>query len=379
MLTIEKDVTFQDAVFNGGTIIMNGRDMMLWKESGKNYFNNMKIIFQGSGIITGNGPIVLNNSTFIFSGKYNMLSNHSLELISSTLTFTENSFLVAQGTSVSLLNSHIIAGDGSLLNTAYIKMNRAQLSLEDKNSGLDVMNNNNSYFNWNPYTAVETKVSFETKNNKQNCGGTNLHACDAPLLYGPVSLTSNGLSAPLILPVVITDYSVVAVNNLVNISWSTQQEMNSSYFAIERSADGSKWTKIGQLKGQGTSSIVTKYTFKDITPVNGVAHYRLKMIDLDGKFSYSDVKSIRADIKASGKVYPNPASDIVNITLDASSGNTKIHLVNIKGKVLMEKNVGANSGTISLPLQQYQNGTYVISITDGNGAVQVIKLMVFHK
>jgi hypothetical protein len=379
VLTIEKDVTFQDVVFNGGTVIMKGRDMMLWKKDGKNYFNNMKVIFQNSGMLTGNGPMVLTNSEFTFTGKSNMLSNHSLEMISSNLKFTEDAFFVGQGTTVSLLNSHMVAGDGSVSSNAYIKMNGAQLILEDKSSGLDVMNNNNYYFNWKPYTSVAAAVSFETKENKKNCGGANLHGCEAPVLYGPIALTPKGLAAPLILPVVIADYGVVSANNAVNVSWSTQQEMNSSYFSVERSADGKNWKEIGQVKAMGTSSVITKYNFKDIAPVNGAAHYRLKMIDLDAAFAYSDVKSIRTDLNATVKVYPNPASDFANITLAPASGNTTIRLLNMNGQVMIEKNVPVNSRLVSLPLQQYSNGSYVISISGDNGTLQTIKLMVSHK
>ena len=379
VVTIEKDITFSEVQFNGGTVVINQKSLVLWTNSLKNYFSNTNIIFKGSGQLTGNGPIVMTNSTFSFFGKTNLLSNKTLEMFSSKMIFNGDSYFLGQGTLVSLANSHMVAGDGLLNSTANIKMNGAKLLLEDKTSGVDILNLNNSYFNWSDYYVTGLNTPFKTKENNKNCGGGFPNACNAPVVYGPISLTSTGFGNPLILPVVIADFTATNNTTSVSLNWATRQESNSAFFAIERSVDGSNWNQVAQVKAAGNSAVTVKYSFNDFTGVSGVAHYRLKMVDLDGQFVYSDVRSIRSAATATIKVFPNPAAEYVNITLPSKSGNTLLRLVNQAGQVVIEKNVPAGTVTINLSLNQVQPGFYVIRLSDDKSTAQSVKLMVQHK
>ncbi|HMF70364.1 MAG TPA: T9SS type A sorting domain-containing protein [Flavitalea sp.] len=376
VITVDKDITFSNVTINGGTFIFNSKELMLWNKGAK--FIGTKATFKKNSKLTGNGFLSMQNSQFGFLGTSNVLINQSLTMVSSRMNFNENSSLLGNNNTIDLTNSQLVAGDGLLSSKAYVYMNGAKLTLQDKTSGVEVLNSNNYYFNWSTYYSDVTKTGYNTTNNKNNCGASYPNACSAPIVYGPIAITPTGLGSTLILPVVITDFGVVNNNNIVNISWSTQQESNSAYFSIERSVDGINWNQIGQVKAKGNSAVVVKYSFSDLTPVNGAAHYRLKMVDLDNKIAYSDVKSIRSSAIASVKVYPNPATDYVNITLDAKAGNSTIKLINQSGQIISEKFVSANSGVVTMPLKQYQDGTYVIRISDDKGSNQAIKLMVFH-
>jgi type IX secretion system substrate protein len=378
-LTIEKDVTFSDVKFEGGNIVVNKKNLMLWTAGGKNYFNNTKLAFNGDGQFTGNGPVALNSSTFTFSGKSNFISNHSLEMVSSRITFKEQSFFLGQGTTVSLANSYMVAGDGLLSSTASIQMNGAKLILQDKTSGIQAVNSNNYYFNWSNYTVAGSGSTINTTNSKVNCGPSGTNACSAPIVYGPIAITSGGLASTIILPVVIADFAATSTAKGANLTWSTKQESSSSYFSIERSIDGINWSVIGQVKAAGNSSVIVKYAFSDYNTTSSVSHYRLKMVDLDNRFVYSDVKSIRFTAAiATVKIFPNPASDYANITLDAKAGNSVILLINQNGQVVNQKLAAANSGVITLPLQNFENGIYAINIRDDKGANQTIRLIVQH-
>jgi hypothetical protein len=376
VITVEKDITFSNVIINGGTFVFNSKQLTLWNNGAK--FNGSKAIFKGDSKIIGNGFLSMDASEFSLFGTSNVLINQSLTMVSSKMTFNENASFLGNSGAVDLTKSQLIAGDGLLSSKAYIYMNGAKLSLKDKSSDVEVLNNNNSYFNWSDYYSTVTKTNYNTTNNNKNCGGSYPNACSAPVVYGPIAITPTGVGSYLILPVVITDFAVLNNNNAVNISWTTQQESNSAYFSIERSADGINWNQVGQVKAKGNSAIVVKYNYTDLTPVNGSAHYRLKMVDLDNKFTYSDVKSIRSSSIASVKVYPNPATEYVNITLDTKAGNSTIKLINQSGQIVSEKFVAANSGVVTMPLKQYQDGTYVIRISDDKGSAQAIKLMVFH-
>ncbi|RZK46198.1 MAG: T9SS type A sorting domain-containing protein, partial [Pedobacter sp.] len=377
VVTINSYIVFDGATINGGTFNAKDRKVELWSNNGTTNFNNTKFNFTGTSEFTGNGPVALTNSTFTFAGTSNMLSNHSLVMKSSSMVFNQQSYFIGQGSKVDLTGSTLIAGDGSLTSKAYVQMNGAKLNLLDATSGVQVMNANNYYYNWGSYYSKPANTNISTNDNKKNCGTIYPNACQTQFVYGPIAMTSGGYTAPLILPVIIRDFVATASANSVNISWSTQQESNSAFFAIERSTDGNNWNQVGQVKAAGNSAKVIRYSFTDLNLVNGSAHYRLKMVDADNKFAYSDVKSIRSSSIASVKVYPNPATDYANITLDAKAGNSIIRLINQSGQVVSEKSVAANSGTVVLPLQQFQNGTYALRISDDKGADQTIKLLVY--
>jgi hypothetical protein len=383
VLTIEKDVTFSEVKFNGGTVIIYQRDMMLWtsNEGLKNYFTKTQFVFKGAGKLTGNGPIVMTNSGYTFFGKTEMTSNHSLEMFSSTITFKQNSSFLGQGTIVSLTNSKMIAGDGLSASMANIKMNGAKLQIQDKLSGIDVMNSNNNYFNWSDYYSAPAKKNIVTTDNKKNCGAGYPNTCSGPLVYGPIAITSSGFSTALILPVIISDFSVAVNNKTVAINWSTKQESNSAFFAIERSNDGSVWNQVAQIKAAGNSSVAVNYNFNDLTPVNTVAYYRLKMVDLDGKFVYSDVKSVRSaaiTTTTAIRLYPNPANEFINVVVDAKISNAIVTLVNQAGQVVATKNVSANSSMVTLQVSPLQAGLYVVKVSNDKGSVQTAKLIVQH-
>lgn len=375
-ITVNSYIVLDGTTVNGGTFHINNRKVELWNNYGATNFNNTKWNFTGSEQFTGNGPLTLTNSTFTFNGSTNMLSNHYLTMTGSSMVFNGNSYFVGQGSKVDLTSSSLVAGDGLPSSRAYVQMNGAKLNVLDATSGVQVMNSNNYYFNWNPYYSRPQNRDISTYDNRRNCGSIYPNACQPQITYGPIAVTSSGYAAPIILPVVIKDFVAVASTNAVSLSWSTQQESNSAFFAIERSNDGINWIKIGQVKAAGNSSVVVKYTYTDMSSINATAHYRLKMVDADNKFAYSDIRSTRSSAVATVKIYPNPATDYANITLDSKAGNSMIRLINQNGQVVSEKNVSANSGVVTLPLQSFQNGTYALRITDDKGADQTIKLLV---
>ena len=105
------------------------------------------------------------------------------------------------------------------------------------------------------------------------------------------------------------------------------------------------------------------------------------MVDLDGKFVYSDVKAVRtvaASTTGTNKLFPNPAREVVNITIDPKMANTVVMLVNQAGQVVATKTANANSNLVTLEVSGLQAGLYVVKISNDNGSAQTLKLVVQH-
>ena len=114
------------------------------------------------------------------------------------------------------------------------------------------------------------------------------------------------------------------------------------------------------------------YNFTDPAAAIGLTYYRLKMVDLDNTYDFSGVQSIKTIASANVRVYPNPAKDVVNISLPATAAS--VRFLNTAGQILQErKSVNGNS-TISIDVSNYNAGTYMVQVihTDGSNRNSVL-------
>ncbi|MBS1917589.1 MAG: T9SS type A sorting domain-containing protein [Bacteroidetes bacterium] len=180
------------------------------------------------------------------------------------------------------------------------------------------------------------------------------------------------------LPMILVDFNAVMDNNKsVDLSWSTEMEQNSSHFNVLRSADGSSWSVIGIVEAKGNSSIVSNYSFTDQNPLSSVNYYRLQMVDLDGKYSYSEIKVVKASLINGLSIFPNPAKDYINVSVGGSSSSLTIRLINQSGQILQEKIVNsASSSVVSMPVYSYPQGNYYLQVTSADGSQQTSKVLI---
>lgn len=155
--------------------------------------------------------------------------------------------------------------------------------------------------------------------------------------------------------------------------WVTASELNNDRFIIEKSPDGINFFPIGQVPGHGTTSVVHNYTFNDPNPFNGYNYYRLKQVDFDGTFSYSNI--ILIDVSAAvvvnetrlENVYPNPTGGDLHVVMAvAKPGNMTLKVYNIIGELLHKDAVGFEKGRniYILNTDRYAEGTYVLIVED---------------
>jgi hypothetical protein len=150
-------------------------------------------------------------------------------------------------------------------------------------------------------------------------------------------------------------------------------------YNIERSEDGIEFTKIGEIKSAGNTTVNTNYSFTDKAPFNGTNYYRLKQWDFNGEFQYSKIISIENKSKKQGfTIYPNPA--IGNISVQSSTTKTynrTVEVVDMIGRRVTSLTLPANQNTIKINTQNIVNGMYFVSVNDGNG--MIIEKLVINK
>jgi hypothetical protein len=375
-IAITTGFTCQSCSFSNTTMTISSAVLSL--QSSVNTFSNVSLTASGTGEILANAPMTISNSVFTFNTSSYLYNNGgTLTITSSTLNFNGNSYLLANAGPVNLENaSEIFVGNGASSSKAYIKMNGPTLNIYD-NSGISLGNDNNYYFNWGSYTAASTNNSISTANSTINCGGSFANSCSNPLVYGPASLNASGVGTISVLPVLLTGFNAELAGTAVNITWMTEQETNSNDFEIERSVDGVKWELIGTVAAKGNSSTISDYTFTDNAPVNGINYYRLKMVNLDNSFNYSGIKIVRTTSVNKISFFPNPAQTVVNVSLVQSENQSTIQLLNISGQLLAEQK-GNGGTTVSLNVQQYPRGMYVIRVVNTDGTSASDKIVIAH-
>ncbi|MBS1604945.1 MAG: T9SS type A sorting domain-containing protein [Bacteroidetes bacterium] len=392
-LTIDASVTCQNCSFNGGNIVMNSKTLNL-QYSGSlttTTFSSVKMTINGNGQVIVNAPLSLTGSTFAFNNTSYFNTSYEVDLSTSAVYLNDNATMMSTGgssTPINLIsNSQITIGNGSQTSNAVFTVSGPTLALYD-NSMVNIGNVNNAYNNWSSYdyhpnihsssSATKTK---STLNNSLNCGGTAPHACANPSVYGPSSLSSAGAVANTTLPVVLVGFSTTLNSDkTVTLDWTTQMEVNSNEFIVERSADGDFWSAIGAVGAKGNSSTVSSYVFTDASPLAGTNFYRLRMTNLDNSYGYTEVKVVRTGMVSAVSFFPNPAKEYVNVSLGSTgttSAKVDVRLINMAGQVMQEKTTRTGAGVVvTFSVGNFPAGVYILSVVDANGTQESRQLMI---
>lgn len=168
------------------------------------------------------------------------------------------------------------------------------------------------------------------------------------------------------LPVTLISFDAVKTDgdsqsSGVRLNWATSEESNSEKFDVEHSTNGKEWKLIGSIASAHQSTIPRDYEFIHQSPVNGNNYYRLKMVDYNQTFTYSNLRNIGFNY-SDALVFPNPAADVLSFGVSDSRTVKNVELLNMSGKQVYKAdsirpiNVGNMLG-----------GTYVVRITKIDG------------
>lgn len=179
----------------------------------------------------------------------------------------------------------------------------------------------------------------------------------------------------LLLPLQLAGFSAQKGTGRVALNWSTSQEVNTSHFEVEQSNNGVSWKTITIVAAKGNANSLQKYSAEDIAMYSSKVYYRLKMVDLDGKFEYSPVAMVTFGGKGRIFAYPNPATSFTMISSDNTiTDNVTVSIYNTTG-VLVKQQVITNPGNnFRVGLETLKQGSYILKINQGTELLDVIKI-----
>jgi hypothetical protein len=182
--------------------------------------------------------------------------------------------------------------------------------------------------------------------------------------------------SPAVLPLKLLSFTATkqaAKTNTALLSWTVAEQVNTSTFVVERCTDGINYTAIGSLSAAGNQVEKKTYSYTDGTAHDGVNYYRLKMVDIDGKFTYSPVKSVTFD-QATANISVVPNITTGEFYVKGLAKQAVIQIADMSGKTLAK--YSSISQSTVLDISSFAAGVYIVEvIQDGKlaGSYKVVK------
>jgi hypothetical protein len=149
------------------------------------------------------------------------------------------------------------------------------------------------------------------------------------------------------------------------MTWTTESESNSDFFAVQRSLDGMLWETVGFVDAAGNSNTSKTYVFTDEKPKEGINYYRLRQVDTDGNANFTNIIPVEYNVISPLDAYPNPTTGLV---LVKENGNEikSILLTDITGRK-WELPFSSGSTGVLVDVSSHAKGTYTLQSIDETG------------
>jgi hypothetical protein len=214
---------------------------------------------------------------------------------------------------------------------------------------------------------------------------------DSTITY-PFSITSDAASSSLtrfkivmtpmtVLPVNFTKINASLFGNKVQVTWATGTELGVKNYAVERSADGAHFTKIGELTAVNVANGAS-YQWTDASPLASNGFYRIRSNDKSGQFAYSNIAMVTIAHNKGIQVFPTVINDkqFTLLLNDQSAGNYRLLLTNAAGQELFQKMISHNGGNNVQPINfgntVLPSGVYNLSVSGTNTTNQNFRLLI---
>jgi Secretion system C-terminal sorting domain len=262
---------------------------------------------------------------------------------------------------------NFVVSDNSQTNTWY----KWQKSIDGGISFTDSTTGAQATFSGNSYTLPLNfvKVSESTNGYKYRLAvSTSQPGLANPdcIYFNDYTLIVNACGA---LPITLTSFNGRYENGISILDWQTSQELNSDHFELMKSNDGQNFNTIATIKSAGFSNVVKNYSYQDNSPNSGkYVYYRLKQVDMNGRYTLSSIVKLSIGTTSSLVVYPNPFSNDFTVSFSATKTATAtVKLQSSTGQLVFSKMISVNKGNNSIlinSLPSINAGVYYLTVSN---------------
>jgi hypothetical protein len=183
------------------------------------------------------------------------------------------------------------------------------------------------------------------------------------------------------LPVTFKTVKAAELAGNIAVDWTVENELNIKQYEVEKSAAGQGFVTLHTRAATSINSISKAYRFIDENPFTGNNFYRIKSIDADGKFDYSNTVLVKMGKQSSGiRIYPNPVTDVIGAEFkNMTAGIYAVRLLNALGQTVLSKTVNHAPGTSMETIQpdyKLLSGIYQLEVTSPAKETTMVKVIV---
>ena len=174
-------------------------------------------------------------------------------------------------------------------------------------------------------------------------------------------------------PLPVTFKGIVArsENNAVSVQWEVADEIQVRGYEVQRSTNGMRFETVGFVAAHGKPV----YSFTDAQPASGAVYYRVKNVDIDGKFEFSSIVRVNNKRAATLKIYPVPAQQTATLQHERITGPTTISLTTVDGRLVKQLRAVVDTYQTAVPLQELKPGMYLLQLDRGQEGTETLKFI----
>lgn len=181
--------------------------------------------------------------------------------------------------------------------------------------------------------------------------------------FSPFTVTSG---TGLLVPLRFIDFTAAPVAQDIQLNWITEAEQNTSHFGVEFSTDGLNFAEVGQVKSTNRSG-QQRYSFRHLSPNGNILYYRLRQVDMDGRFEYSRIVRVNRTASNVISLYPNPASNFLTVRNVQPNDIQSIQIFSADGKLVQ---TAAPNSQMTFDVSRLKNGMYTLYIIRKNAVAE---------
>jgi hypothetical protein len=171
----------------------------------------------------------------------------------------------------------------------------------------------------------------------------------------------------IILPVKFTGFTLARQNSNVLVEWSTAEEINSSYYEVQRSENGNDWITIANITAIGHTTAAHSYSYTDKNITAKVFYYRIHEVDVNGGFVFTPVRMIKNETSITEiKINSSSSNSIYVHFSEQVKANVMVRLTSASGQIVSQKSLDEPVGQVMVPVQNAIKGIYIVTVTDGH-------------
>jgi hypothetical protein len=204
---------------------------------------------------------------------------------------------------------------------------------------------------------IVVQVTAETSSNNNQC-----------MVFDDFRVT--GTAAQAALPVTFIGFGARKTDAGVELIWNVAGERDVQYYEVEKSTTGAAFAKLGTIAAINS----TVYSFIDNQPINGAVFYRVKEVDIDGKFKYSTIVKLNLSRSITLRAYPSPAKDQVTIEHSVTAKG-KLSIATTDGRIVKQFDTRPELNQTIINISDLKAGLYIVRFVNDSGGAETTKLI----